>query len=59
MNESERNRKIENCAQGLVNYAEALEFAQLNGNKPVELLDIAAKMRALIDQLELAARGQP
>ena len=57
MNESERNRKIENCAHGLINYAEALEFAQLNGNKSVELLNIAAQMKALIDQLELAARG--
>ena len=57
MNESERNRKIENCAQGLINYAEALEFAQLNGNKPVELLNIASQMKELIEQLEIAARG--
>lgn len=57
MNESERNRKIENCAHGLINYAEALEFAQLNGNKSVELLNIAAQMKVLIEQLELAARG--
>lgn len=58
MNESERNRKIENCAQGLVNYAEALEFAQLNGNKPVELLNIAAQMKNLIEQLEAVAGEQ-
>ena len=50
-----RNDMLAWCHEELQDLVEALEFAKLNGNKPVELLNIAAQMQDLIEQLKAAA----
>ena len=52
-----RNDILAWCHEELQDLVEALEFAKLNGNKPVEVLNIAAQMSVIVSQLELAARG--
>ena len=54
-----RNDMIAWCAEELDDLLEALIIAKANGNKPVELLNIAAQMTVIVSQLALAARGQP
>lgn len=51
----EREHHIQWCHEELQDLVEALEFAKLNGNKPVELLNIAAQMSVIVSQLALAA----
>lgn len=52
-----RNDMLAWCHEELQDLVEALEFAKLNGNKPVEVLNIAAQMSVIVSQLALAARG--
>lgn len=54
-----RNDMIAWCAEELDDLLEALIIAKANGNKPVELLNIAAQMSVILSQLAIAARGQP
>ena len=52
-----RNDMLAWCHEELQDLVEALEFAKLAGNKPVELLNIAAQMSVIVSQLAMAARG--
>ena len=38
---------------------EVFEFIKANGNRPIEVLNIAAQMSVILSQLAIAARGQP
>ncbi|MBK8974133.1 MAG: hypothetical protein IPM37_23240 [Hahellaceae bacterium] len=52
---TDRNDHIAWCHEELQDLVEALEFAKLNGNKPAEVLNIAAQMSVIVSQLALAA----
>lgn len=52
-----RNDMIAWCTEELDDLLDALIIAKANGNKPVELLNIAAQMAVILSQLAIAARG--
>lgn len=53
----ERDDHIKWCMEELQDQLNALKLEQSNGNRPVELLNIAAQMSVILSQLALAARG--
>lgn len=53
----EREHHIKWCHEELSDLLRALKLEQTNGNRPLELLNIAAQMTVIVSQLALAARG--
>ena len=51
----ERDDHIKWCHEELEDLLRALKLEQSNGNKSVELLNIAAQMSVIVSQLALAA----
>lgn len=53
----ERDDHIKWCAEEFEDLLRALKLEKSNGNRPIEVLNIAAQMSVILSQLALAARG--
>lgn len=50
-----RDDMLKWCWEELTDHVESLEFAALAGNKPVELLNIAAKIENILNIMKVTA----
>lgn len=53
----ERDDHIKWCAEEFEDLLRALKLEKSNGNRPIEVSNIAAQMSVIVSQLALAARG--